>query len=557
MEPPRPSPDVPPQSRTGSRSPSLERPTPPRRVLKVRTPRGTPAQLPALELPGTVGAEPTSASKMTFVEQWQRSPGDLVNYADRPASRKGTETRRHDMRSQIVNAGDLQTVAGGFSVKDSFCKSFVGIRASMQPIFAGKGAIKERVLSAISTPEYKVHDRYKKSGCFQLVARSLPFEVLTVCVIITNAAWMWFDTDKNHSLSLLQARWYFQAAEHAFCAYYTLEVFVRFMAFDSKCDAFRDRPFLFDSLLVLLMITETWVITLVVVSLGDDANAADFGDSAIVRVWKVLRITRALRLLRLMRACPELMLLAKGMAVAGPSIFWTVVLLVLVIYMFAIAFAEQARQTTVGELYFHTVPGAMSTLLLHGCLGENLPDVARALGAESLFLGGLLVLFVLVTSLTVLNMLIGVFVEVIHVMAAVEKESSAVSIVRDKVWQAIGTLEPSFDGSISEDLFTTMLDEQSVIKALQEVGVDVVELIDVSDVLFDRGDTTTFKDFMEVVLQVRGSNKATLKDIISLRKRLLQEMGRVEQSLRSRRIAVPQLDYFRASAFVAGKEEEV
>jgi hypothetical protein len=53
---------------------------------------------------------------------------------------------------------------------------------------------------------------------------------------------------------------------------------------------------------------------------------------------------------------------------------------------------------------------------------------------------------------------------------------------------------------------------------LAEVGVDVVGLLDFGDVIVDDNDDLDFPNFMELVLQLRGSNQATVKDVVDLRK---------------------------------------
>merc|ERR1712151_156582 len=77
---------------------------------------------------------------------------------------------------------------------------------------------------------------------------------------------------------------------------------------------------------------------------------------------------------------------------------------------------------------------------------------------------------------------------------------------------------------ISKAEFCDILRNREATKALHEVGVDVVGLVDFVDFIFGGDDseadgtTLTFSDFMDVVLQLRGSNTATVKDVVDLRK---------------------------------------
>merc|ERR1719203_1254373 len=81
----------------------------------------------------------------------------------------------------------------------------------------------------------------------------------------------------------------------------------------------------------------------------------------------------------------------------------------------------------------------------------------------------------------------------------------------------------SEDARINHEDFQNWISHSESVRAIQEVGVDVVGLIDLADLIFIDG-SITFGDFMELVLQLRGSNQATVKDIVDLRKFMLQEL---------------------------------
>merc|ERR1712190_310854 len=69
-----------------------------------------------------------------------------------------------------------------------------------------------------------------------------------------------------------------------------------------------------------------------------------------------------------------------------------------------------------------------------------------------------------------------------------------------------------------------LLQQPEATRALQDVGVDPVGLIDFVDVIFGEADIISFGRFMETVLLLRGSNNATVKDIVDIRKRLVAEV---------------------------------
>merc|ERR1712037_403981 len=65
-------------------------------------------------------------------------------------------------------------------------------------------------------------------------------------------------------------------------------------------------------------------------------------------------------------------------------------------------------------------------------------------------------------------------------------------------------------------------------KALQGVGVDVIALFDYTEFVFQSSRELSFPEFMDVILQLRGSNTATVKDIVDLRKLVVNEFDRFD-----------------------------
>lgn len=386
----------------------------------------------------------------------------------------------------------------------------------MKPIFVDAAAMKERVRQQLCKPTHNVADFYKESGWAQLIARSSWFEQVTLVIIAFNAVWISVDTDHNEKEILVEAHPVFQVAEHFFCAFFTLEWLVRFAAFEKKCDGLRDRWFAFDSTLVSMMVVETWVMTAVALLAGSPGGGG-LGNASILRVARLLRLTRMARMARLLRAMPELMILVKGMAAAMRSVFFTLFLLVIIMYVFAIAFTQLTADSKL-EKDFRTVPDAMYTLLLYGTLLDDVGSLARRLGEEGPQYSIMFFLFVLLAALTLMNMLIGVLCEVVSAVAATEREEMLVGYVNRKVRQIVEELDKDGGGSISKDEFAHILENRDAIGALQDVGVDVVGLVDFADVIFEDQEELSFSKFMEVVLQLRGSNTATVKDIVDLRK---------------------------------------
>merc|ERR1719453_844610 len=127
------------------------------------------------------------------------------------------------------------------------------------------------------------------------------------------------------------------------------------------------------------------------------------------------------RIARLLRICPELLVLLKGISIACRSVFFTLLLLVGVVYLFAVGFTQLSHFGESTQRYFPTVSQSMTCLFLRGAF-PDVADMAEEIGGENLALGGFLIMYLLLGSITIMNMLVGILVEVVSVVANVEKE---------------------------------------------------------------------------------------------------------------------------------------
>jgi len=382
-------------------------------------------------------------------------------------------------------------------------------------------------------PQYNVFDYYHETGCMQAIAKSNYFESATLVIIVANAIWMAVDTDYNKSDSLLEAGEIFQIAEHAFCIFFTFEWFVRFMSFENKMDGRKDGWFIFDSALVFMMVAETWVMTSILAITGSGGGSA--GGTSILRLIRLLRLSRMVRMLR---SVPELMILVKGMASAMKSVFYVMCLLLIFMYVFAIALTQMGNETDkVGEEFFSSVSHSMKTLLISGVFLDNLSGIGQAMLNESGLCLVAFFTFILLGNLTVMNMLIGVLCEVVSDVAKVEKEDMRVEFVTEKLRLILESLDANCDYKISKEEFRRILQFPAAVVALNDVGVDPEGIVDYADFIFDElmDESTeheiTFEDFMGVVLQLRGCNVATVKDCVDLRKFIILSLENMDRNL--------------------------
>eukprot|EP00927_Polykrikos_kofoidii_P087151 TRINITY_DN9967_c2_g1_i1.p1 TRINITY_DN9967_c2_g1~~TRINITY_DN9967_c2_g1_i1.p1 ORF type:complete len:582 (+),score=123.46 TRINITY_DN9967_c2_g1_i1:121-1866(+) len=468
--------------------------------------------------PSSNGLEGNFSDSGTTEDGLRRGPSRTSSLpeADAPIGRLKSEVVRRQSqfalgRKQVTNIAQEQAVG--------------------KPTLVDAAAMKDKVRQALTRKKYDVTDFYKTSGLWPAIAKDGNFEKLTLSVIFANALWIAVDTDLNTAAVLTQAHPVFQVAENFFCAFFGFEWLSRFMSFRRKRDCCRDRWFVFDGIMCIQMAMETWVLSVfILVFVGEGPANLGGGNTNILRIARLMRLSRVFRMAKLVRAIPEVFVMLKGLFAAARSVFFTLLLLGFLIFVFGIAFKQLAMDTELGRDTFSSVPQTCYFLMVHGTLRGPAGMLSTDIKAQQIWDSGsmwlclLFLFFVLVSSVLVVNMLIGVLCAVVSAVSSTEKEELMVNYVGSKLNHVMTLIDEDGGGTISRDEFLLILENGEAIEALQDVGVDVIGLVDFADFIFgqecEEEDEVelTMPEFMDVVFSLRGSNNATVKDIVDLRK---------------------------------------
>eukprot|EP00439_Symbiodinium_sp_Y106_P081895 s47_g21.t1 len=413
--------------------------------------------------------------------------------------------------------------------------------------------LKARARKALMKPQYDVANYYKTEGLFQAIARSSIFDQLTVLVVSLNAIWIAIDTDNNDAVLVSDADQVFQVVENVFCTYFFGEIAIRFFAFERKKHAFMDKWFLFDFLLVLNMVIETWILPLVLSLLSGD-GAANTIDVSMLRMLRLVKLTRLSRMARVLRSVPELAIIVKAIGLSARSVSVFFLLWLVLIYVFAVVFRQLTDGNDLGAAYFSSVPNAMDTLLMDGILADYAP-ILHVVGSE----GGplewcIMLFFVLLAAVTIMYMLVGVLVEVVGALAHAEKESITVGYVASTLRDKMQSHGHDVESPLSKAELQDLLLDPEILEVLSSVQVDVVALMELVNIAYEdaerSGASMNFERIVGLVLNGRGQNTACVKDTSELLRILKQiiiqktgetteklqdEIGIVHRSLQSMR----------------------
>lgn len=383
-------------------------------------------------------------------------------------------------------------------------------------MFADAERMKQRARDALIRPQYNVFNEYHYEGVVQALAKSVGFESLTFVVIVLNSMWMAVDTDHNQSPILIQAEPLFIVVENIFCLYFFGELLIRFLAFRRKKRCLGDSWFMFDLLLLILMATETWIISIIAWWQGLENGAPFLDDVSILRIVRILRMLRISRVARIVRAVPELVILLKGVFAASRSVSVFFLLWAVIIYMYSLILRQIADSTGTTDL-FSSVPHTMNKLLLDGIL-PNYSGYVSSLAERHPIYWPLMLSFIGLAVMTLMNMLVGVLVEVVGAIAGTEKEGMRVMSLASALREAMVHLGLDLDRPFTKEEFQNLLVHSDIAQIVTSAGVDVVLLVEMTEAIFDDFDQSgveglRFEGFVELVLNMRGTNPAKVKDI--------------------------------------------
>lgn len=202
------------------------------------------------------------------------------------------------------------------------------------------------------------------------------------------------------------------------------------------------------------------------------------------------------------------------------AVFYVMCLLLILNYVFSIALTILAQGTAMEEGWFKNVALSMYTLLIYGTFLDNLSVILDEARLSYWPLLALILVFICLAALTVMNMLIGVLCDKVADIAESEKSEMRAISVNEQMSDVAMRLDTNFNGKISYEEFIKIMDNQEALKIMDQVGVSPVAVAGFAELFFIGEDgeqkELTFATFMQMVLDLRSENQATVKDLLRL-----------------------------------------
>lgn len=355
-------------------------------------------------------------------------------------------------------------------------------------------------------------------------ARSPYFEYVTSFLVIVNAITIGVQTDieaRNYQSS--DAPQHYLIIEYMFVCIFTLELALRLYVY--RCDFWLmkgNHYNIMDFVLVSLQLLE--------IALEPLPQHISF-----LRVFRIFRLLRVVRLVRILRHIRELRTLIVSIMTSLRSLIWTIVLLLLIIYMFSLYFTELVKDhlaknenpSNVKEFeelrkYFGGV--GISMLYMFECLfgGQDwdvfLQPLRHAFGDVMVFP---FLLYISFAELAILNVVTGVFVDNVLVCAKKDQDIFLLNNVRE-LFQQIGGVTCEMDWRMFENLLHT----PQMKEAFKAINVDPSEARGLFKLLdMDNSGVVNAEEFLCGCMKLRGPAKALDLAILN------REIRRMEAAL--------------------------
>jgi len=335
----------------------------------------------------------------------------------------------------------------------------------------------------------------------QRIVNHTAFDFVVAAFILLNGVSVGSQTDYMARNQTDEQPPAFQVIELIFCIIFTAELSIRLIAFQRKFFTMQGRGWnWFDFTVVSLQLIEIFM----------SAVASGIGMS--FNLLRILRLIRVIRLARTLRLIGELRKIVTSIASSMKPLFWTGVLLFMIVYVLGVYVTQVVLHKRVSlqnslepfpedlDKYWGGLVSSVFTLFQSITSGVDWDVVTRPLidhiGPE---MGLLFCFYIGFTCFAMLNVVTGVFIQ-----AVMENQAEDTAFhTRRHVQKLFHSLDVDCDGEISWEEFESHLDKQEMKEFFKTIDVDIANARELFDLLdSDRSGTVDGKEFVDGCLNI-------------------------------------------------------
>jgi len=357
----------------------------------------------------------------------------------------------------------------------------------------------------------------ERSGCLYQIQASRLVRDLSTLVILANAVSITLLTDwilKHPQEGIPDT---FQYADLAFVAFFVLEIGLRLCVH-------RLYFFINDNAMWNIMDFALVVFSLLEISLSWSAGKNGNGTIMYLRVFRLFKFAPILRSLRVITAFRELAMMMESFRSCIAAMFWSLVLLLFLVYMSALLFAQGVTDALTDESiaadeqqevrnHFGSVVQTMLSLYMAVTGGNDWSLYYHLLQHtgiyQYLFLG-----YTFFFAFAIYNILTGIFVERAVAANMPDREQQIMQERRKLLEQAdelrylFSCLDLDASGLISLDEFLKCMKNPRIVAYMSSVGVSVHDVEYLFRIVANENDEVEIDRFVDGCMAIKGSATA-------------------------------------------------
>eukprot|EP00929_Paragymnodinium_shiwhaense_P034650 TRINITY_DN1881_c0_g2_i4.p1 TRINITY_DN1881_c0_g2~~TRINITY_DN1881_c0_g2_i4.p1 ORF type:complete len:723 (+),score=152.18 TRINITY_DN1881_c0_g2_i4:94-2262(+) len=430
---------------------------------------------------------------------------------------------------QLVDSASTASVLGKSAASSSEAQDDEGETSTTRGALVRRKASSGALVSQMLQDESEAKEAAGRKLCKAIVAHPA-FEAYFAILIILNAVVACAEVqltleDPHRPLPAL-----LKPLAHLLGIHFVVELFLRLGAAGSLKGYLSGPNYgwnYFD-----LVLVGTWCIEACLEALQTltdssfSANATGLSNMRLFRVLRITRIIRLLRVARILRFVRALNLLVLSIVITLRSLVWASVLLLIIIFTFAIFICQSVADTLRDcddcvmdsklKLYWGSLPAASLSLFQVITNGKDWDDLARPLMEQGGFLLIILIVFIIFSQFAVLNVVTGVFCQAAVEGSQRDRELMVQNMVNNKQ-RFVDALGEQFanmfrqlgDGGLNMEAFEEHLHAKSVREYFAMLELDTSDawtLFRLLDV--DHSGCIDVEEFVDGCLRLKGTARS-------------------------------------------------
>lgn len=363
------------------------------------------------------------------------------------------------------------------------------------------------------------------------------FDVFFALVVIANAVYIGFDVQRGLTDSGSRPLAY-QILQYLFTILFTVELATRIVV--SRCRYFVSEDWTWALLDLVIVGTSLWevLVDILEAALPQDTGLSTISGISSIKAFRVIRLTRLLKMvqfLRIFRFVMALRTLVQSIMHTLKALFWALLLLVLIVYVFAVLFAQGVNDYVTsmpdapddgfacsdidvvqsGMKYFGDLQVSMLSLFMSIAGGVSWEEVIAPLRIISPVWTLCYIFYICFTYFAVLNVVTAVFCQ--SAIESAQKDHATVvqnmidnkESHLDKLRTLFSKLGADRTGGITLRMFEEKINSPSVREYFETLGLDIWDTWSFFKLLdANLGGVVDFEEFFMGCLRFSGNASA-------------------------------------------------